>query len=150
MAGTRYNANANRYVDSSTGKFISFNTEAKIQLRLDRIAKTIEKARAGNLRAVGYLISSIAKEKIRKASRKSPPGDPPTTRRGLLKRSIRYELAADKMSVVVGPVASMVGTAGQAHEFGGRYRGADFPERPFMGPALEEALPSIGPGYRVS
>lgn len=150
MAESRYNASANRYVDTSTGRFISFQTEAKIQLRLQRIVKAAQQARAGNLRAVGYLISTIAKGKIQRSQRKSLPGQPPTTRRGLLRRAIRYQVAPDKMSVVVGPAYSIIGTAGQPHEHGGRYKGEKFPERPFMGPALQEALPMIGPRYRVT
>lgn len=149
MAETRYNANANRYVDATSGRFISFVTEAQIQLRLERIAKAAQRARAGNLRAVGYVIATLAKQKIVRSKAKSLPGQPPTTRRGLLKRAIRYELATDKKSVVIGPTYSLVGTAGKPHEFGGRYKGETFPERPFMGPALEEAIPLIGPRYKI-
>jgi len=149
MQTSRYNANANRYVDTSTGRFISFQTEARLQLRLDRIAKAVERARAGNLRAVGYLIATLAKPKIKRSKRASLPGEPPTTRRGLMRKAIRYELAADKRSVVIGPAASIVGTAGQPHEHGGRYKGESYPERPFMGPALQEALPLIGPRYKA-
>lgn len=150
MAGTKYNASANRYVDTGSGRFISFKTEAQIQLRLERIVKAAERSRAGNLNAVGYLISTIAKGLFQKSKQKSQPGQPPTTRRGLMRRAVRYEVAADRKSVVIGPVASMVGTAGQAHEFGGRYKGGDYPIRPFMGPALQEALPLIGPRYKIT
>lgn len=150
MASTRYNASANRYVDSSTGRFISFQTEAKIQLQLERIVKAAEKARSGNLRSVGYLVATAAKRLIQKSATASQPGQPPASRKGLLRRAIRYELAADKQSVVIGPAYTIVGTAGEAHEFGGRYRGATYPERPFMGPALQEVLPLIGPGYKIS
>lgn len=146
---TRYNANANRYVDSSTGRFIAFETQAKIQLRLDRIQRAVDKARAGSLYAVGYLISTIAKGKISRSRDRSPPGQPPATRRGLLRRAIRYAVSDDKRSVVVGPTHQMVGTAGKAHEFGGRYKRQRYPKRPFMGPALQEALPKIGPTYKV-
>ena len=137
-------------MDKSTGRFVSFQTEAKLQLRLERIAKAAARARAGNLRSVGYLVGNVAKRLIQKSSSKSQPGQPPTTRKGLLRRAIRYELASDKMSVVIGPTYSLVGTAGEAHEFGRRYKGADYPERPFMGPALQEVLPLIGPGYKIS
>lgn len=147
---TRYNANANRYVDASTGRFIAFRVEARIQLRLDRIRRAVERANAGSMHAVGYLISTIAKGKITRSRTASMPGQPPTTRRGLLRRAIRYSVASDKRSVVVGPVYSIVGTAGAAHEFGGRYKGQRYPKRPFMGPALTEALPQIGPTYKIS
>ena len=38
-------------------------------------------------------------------------------------------------------MASVVGQAGAAHEFGGKFYSNDYPERPFMQPALERALP---------
>ena len=150
MGDTRFNANANRYVDSSSGRFISFETEARVQLRLQRIVRAMERARAGSLNAVGYLVSTLAKGKIRRGRTASSPGQPPATRRGLLRRAIRYQVADDRKSVVIGPAYSIVGTAGEAHEFGGRYKGDLFPKRPFMGPALDEARPLIGPQYKFS
>ncbi|MHB8953566.1 MAG: hypothetical protein ACYC4U_11400 [Pirellulaceae bacterium] len=150
MADSRFNASANRFVDSSTGRFIAFKTEAKIQLRLKRIVDAAERSRAGNLRAVGYLISTIAKGLIKRSKTQSPAGQPVTTRKGLMRKAIRYEVAADKKSVVVGPSFSIVGTAGEPHEHGGRYKGETFPQRATMGPALEQALPMIGPRYKVS
>jgi len=127
----------------------SIKTDVKLQLRLERITKAVQRARAGNLRSVGYLIATLAKPKIKRSKRASLPGEPPTTRRGLMRKAIRYELAADKKSVVIGPAASIVGTAGQPHEHGGRYKGESYPERPFMGPALQEAIPLIGPRYKA-
>lgn len=147
---TRYNANANRYVDASTGRFVAFKTEARIQMRIERLRRAMERARQGSLNSVGYLISTIAKGKIVRSRDKSQPGQPPTTRRGLLRRAIRYKVADDRMSVVIGPVYSMVGTAGAAHEHGGKYKGERYPKRPFMGPALEEAAPQLGPTYKFS
>lgn len=147
---TQFNASAHRYVDSSTGRFISFETEARVQMRLQRLVRAMQRARAGSLHAVGYLVSTIAKGKIQRSRKAAPAGSPVTTRRGLMRRAIRYQVAEDKRSVVIGPVASMVGTAGQAHEFGGRYKGERYPQRPFMGPALEEARPMIGPTYKFS
>jgi hypothetical protein len=129
---------------------VTVKTDVKLQLRLERIEKAAARARAGNLRSVGYLIATIAKGKIRQSKVKSAPGQPPTTRRGLLRRAIRYELSQDKRSVVIGPAFSIVGTAGQPHEQGGRYKGETFPERPFMGPSLQEAVPLIGPSYKIS
>lgn len=147
---TQFNANANRYVDSSTGRFISFETEARVQMRLQRLVRAMERARAGSLHAVGYLVATIAKGKIQRSRKASPAGQPPATRRGLIRRAIRYQVAEDRRSVVIGPAYSMVGTAGAAHEFGGRYKGETYPKRPFMGPALEEARPMIGPTYKFS
>lgn len=129
---------------------VKVDVSVKQQLRLERIAKAAERSRAGNLRSVGYLISTLAKGKIQRSKTKSQPGEPPHTRRGLIRKAIRYAVADDRRSVVVGPAYSMIGTAGEAHEHGGRYKGETFPQRPFMGPALQEALPQIGPQYKVS
>ena len=147
---TRYDASSNRYRDAETGRYISFKMEAKIQFRRDRILKAIQRANEGWLNSVGYLISSTAKGLIKRSTREASPGEPPHTRRGLLRRAIRYRVASDRKSVVIGPTFSRVGTAGAAHEHGGRYKGETYPRRPFMGPALDEVLPRIGPKYKVS
>jgi len=129
---------------------VKIETDTRIQLRLERIAKAMERARKGSLHSVGYLISTIAKGSIKRSRKKSRPGEPPNTRRGLLRRAIRYQVADDRQSVVIGPTYSMVGRAGEAHEHGGRYKGQTYPERPLMGPALDEARPKIGPTYKFS
>jgi hypothetical protein len=146
---TRLDGTSNRYRDQETGRFISFRTEARIQTRLERLRRTIERANEGWLNAVGYLISTYAKRSIKRSRQQSRPGDPPTTRRGLLRRAIRYRVAQDRTHVLVGPTASKVGRAGEAHEHGGRYKGQRYPQRPFMGPALEQAAPQIGPRYKI-
>ena len=129
---------------------IQIKTDARVQLKLERIRRAAEKARAGYLRSAGYLVSMLAKKRIVRSTTKAPPGQPPTTRRGLLRRAIRYAVAADRQSVVIGPAHSLVGTAGEPHEHGGRYKGDRYPRRPFMGPALEEASPLIGPMYKLN
>ena len=126
------------------------DVDVRIRMREERLRKAMARARTGSLSSVGYLISQIAKSKIKRSRKPGRPGQPPTTRRGLLRRAIRYQMSSDKYSVVIGPIYSMVGTSGQAHEFGGQYKGARFPERPFMGPSLDEAMPQIGPKFRGS
>lgn len=78
----------------------------------------------------------------------SPPGRPPRTRRGALRRAIRFDVS--KTSTVVGPVHSIVGESGAAHEFGGQYKGAEYPERSFMGPALERNISRFADSWRGS
>lgn len=147
---TRFNANANRYVNAATGRFIAFAMEAKIQLRLERIQKAVQRAKAGSITAAAYVVATIAKGKIKTSQEKSQPGDPPATRRGLLRRAIRYAATQDKDLAVIGPAFPVVGTAGRAHEFGGRYKGSQYPERPFMRPALEESLDQFAGAFRGS
>lgn len=55
-----------------------------------------------------------------------------------MRRALRF--AVSKEGAIIGPRASVVGEAGQAHEFGGEFRGGEFPARPFMAPALENNL----------
>lgn len=81
-----------------------------------------------------------AARSIRKSprSRPSAPGSPPHTRKGLLPRSILYALLEDRGTpfAIVGPSFDLVGLSGKAHEFGTRFKGVDYPARPFMGPAI--------------
>jgi len=78
----------------------------------------------------------------------SAPGEPPHTRGRAghnLKGAIRYD--ANNIDAVVGPIASFIGQAGHAHEFGGEYRGEQFPKRPFARPALEANVDRFAAGW---
>lgn len=78
----------------------------------------------------------------------SPPGQPPFTKRGQLKRSITF--SADKESAVIGPRHSVMDIGAAAHEHGGTRGGATFPARPFMYPALERNLSRFAESWRHS
>jgi hypothetical protein len=54
------------------------------------------------------------------------------------------------MTAVVGPRASFVGESASGHEFGGYYRDRLLPERSFMLPALERAVPRFGGEFEGS
>ena len=58
----------------------------------------------------------------------------------MLRESIAYEVDRHRLSSLIGPRASVVGEAGAAHEFGEEFRGTDYDERPYMGPALDVNL----------
>ena len=95
-------------------------------------------ARKGAARSIGHaaaIVRKIARLAIEKDPDPAPPGFPPHTRRGQLPRAILFH--ADETSAVVGPSATLMGTSGKAHEFGGRYKKEIFEERPFMFPALK-------------
>lgn len=66
----------------------------------------------------------------------SPAGTPIHTRRGLMDRAIQFFYDKEQQAAYIGPVASIADQVGAVHEFGGEYKGADYPERSFMGPAL--------------
>ncbi len=78
----------------------------------------------------------------------SPPGTPPYTHGGRLPAAIGYAVEGD--TAVIGTQYSKIGTGGEPHEDGGEYKGDDYPERRFMGPALDEMSPRFGPSFQGS
>ena len=110
----------------------------KIVNDFERVRKEAERASRRVFAKAAFRIMRDAQASIVRSSTPSTAGSPPHTKRGQLKRSIRYD--ATKDGAVIGPIASRVGTSGEAHEFGGSYKGGSFPERPFMGPALGREL----------
>jgi hypothetical protein len=107
------------------------NDFERVRREADRAARTV-------FAKAAFRIFRDAQASIERSSTPSAPGSPPHTKRGQLKRAIRYD--ATKDGAIIGPKASMVGTSGEAHEFGGSYRGESYPERSFMGPALSREL----------
>jgi hypothetical protein len=121
----------------------------KVKTRFDKgkVKRAVSTAKVTGLGHAGALVRKIARNSIRRSAKESPPGSPPHTRKGQIKRAILYAVERDR--VVIGPSADVVGESGKAHEFGGRFRKEVFPKRPFMGPALEktkERLPSLWQG----
>lgn len=107
-----------------------------IRVQPKKVLDRVRQANFKNLAHAGASIRLVARRSIRKRKKASPEGSPPNTRKGQLRRAIAYRVEKQRGAVVIGPDASIVGTAGKAHEFGGRYRRETFPKRPFMGPAL--------------
>lgn len=107
----------------------------------------VKKATIRALKIAGFEIRQTAQESIESEPirrRSSLPGQPPKTHRGnYLRRAILYSVEEDTETLVAGPSFNMVGTSARAHEFGGEYKGQEYPERPFMGPALEKNLQNI-------
>ncbi len=118
----------------------------------DQTAAIREAAAKGSFKNFGHAAASLAKDvksTLETETGPSSPGTPPHTHRGtFLKRAIQFDF--DKDSAIIGPVASLVGEAGAAHEFGGSFKGQDFPARPFMAPALERAIPRFGGDWQGS
>ncbi len=86
--------------------------------------KVVKAARAGSVKSLGHaggMIRLTARRSIKRSPTESPPGTPPHTRKGQIKRALRYAVEKEKQTVVVGPEAEVVGTSGKAHEFGGRF-----------------------------
>lgn len=115
---------------------------------VDNTKAVVKAAEKASFRNFGHAAATIRKdvlESIVPSDEPSAPGEPPHTRNrgltkkgtqkvGILEKAITFD--ATKEDAVVGPRASVVGPAGALHEFGGSRGGADFPERPYMLPAL--------------
>jgi len=113
---------------------------ARVKTRFDG-GKVRRAAKKGSIESLGHAGASIrlvARRSIRRSEKPSTPGNPPHTRKGQMKRAIVYAVEKERQDVVVGPDYAVAGPAAMAHEHGGRFRGARYEKRPFMGPALEK------------
>ena len=130
----------------------------------DHTERVAKEARKAVYRNVGHAAASIRKEaieSIESGDGPSAPGTPPHTHtrkvsksgkvsKGQLPRAIVYDNDKESDTAVIGPRESVVGTSGEAHEFGGDYKGQDFPERPFMGPALDKNIDRFASSFAGS
>lgn len=138
----------------SRGRFLpkgsrGFQAGGSFETSVRKVFEEAEKAAFRNFQHAAASISKDAKASIKTSADPSDPGEPPHTRRRVfLRRAIRY--AANKDGAIIGPLASVVGLSAEAHEFGGRYKGNEYPERPFMGPALERAIPRFAGSWQGS
>ena len=112
-----------------------FSVSATITDETKKVAAAADRSTFRNLGHAAASIRKTAIAEIEKAPGPSDPGAPPHTRKGLLRRAIVYSVDGD--TAVIGPRESIVGTSAEAMEFGGEYKGGTYPERPFMGPALD-------------
>jgi hypothetical protein len=126
-----------------------FTTKVKIEDRTKAVKAASDKAAFRNF---GHAAASIRKDvaaSIEVSPDPAPPGQPPHTRpqRGL-PRSLRFDV--DKEGAVIGPTLSRAGKAAAVQEFGGRYKGQEFPERPYMLPGLERNIPRFAGSWEGS
>jgi phage gpG-like protein len=112
-----------------------------------RVMSAMDRARRRYLYRAAAYVRAVARNSLGrrsgKKSKPSPPGHPPRSA-GRLRKSIFY--AVQPHSVIIGPSADIIGEVGAVHEYGGKFRGATYPARPYMGPALEKSkdkLPAI-------
>lgn len=125
----------------------------------EKIQKAADDAATKEFRIAAARIRKDAIASIHFERGASAPGTPPNTHRiiktkkgklhrGQLNLAIAYD--ANKDGAIIGPVASIVGESGAAHEFGGSYKGEMYPARPFMAPALERNLDRFASGWAGS
>lgn len=96
----------------------------------------------------GAFVRQRARSSIRTRKKSSPPGQPPSSHEGSLKRLIFFAYDASAKTVVIGPVPFRAGEAPSLLEHGGtavkksgrprRYRG-----NPFVLPAARAELPKF-------
>jgi hypothetical protein len=122
-----------------------------------RVTDAVDKAARGVLSKAGAFIRTTARHSIRTRAGTSPPGRPPYSHAGLLKRFIFFGYDAGRKTVVVGPMRlnQKVGNAPEALEYGGvseavvglrhsrKRRRVRIKARPYMGPALQKELPKF-------
>ena len=142
-------------------------TRVKIEDNTKAVKKAASTSVITNLRHAAGSIRKDAIASIKIAVGASKPGTPPHSHRGLakrkkagkgrrvnrnalLKRSIAYEVNSTMTSAVIGPIASDIGDIGWLHEFGGSFKGGDYPERPYMEPALRRVQPRFADSFKGS
>ena len=133
------------------------------ELFFDRkaVMSKVDRATRKVLSKFGAFVRQAAKSSIRKRKSISPPGRPPSSHTGLLKKFIYFGYEPVKRSVVIGPVRLTQKGRGEAPhvlEYGGattvKNKGkptkAKVRARPFMGPALEAERPKLPAMWRGS
>lgn len=132
----------------------SFFDTKKVRRATDRATRRV-------LSRFGAFVRRTARSSIRRRKRISRPGEPPSSRTGLLKRFIFFGYDTRARSVVIGPARLTRKGRGEAPsllEYGGRTtlkrrgrrRRARYAARPFMGPAFEKEKPQLPAMWRGS
>lgn len=129
-----------------------------IDMFFDRhtVMRAVDKAKRAVLSKAGAFIRTTAKHSIRTKKGVAPPGQPPHSHVGLLRRFLFFAYEPVSESVVIGPAKLNKPTeAPRVLEHGGktrverRRRGkvvrrqVTIEARPFMGPALEKERPKL-------
>jgi hypothetical protein len=115
-----------------------------------KVQRAVDRAKRAVLARAGAFIRTTARHSIRKRKGSAPPGQPPHSHEGSLRRLIFFGYDRGTDSVVVGPVGFSRSNAPNVLEFGGKTvverrrrgkrerRSVRIAKRAFMGPALEK------------
>lgn len=129
-----------------------FTLEAAKASFFDRkqLTDRLDRATYNALSNLGARVMTTARRSIRKRKRSAPPGQPPSSHVGTLRRGILFARDPSRSSVVIGPI--LLGSRTGAPENlewggfgvvgrGGRRRKAKYLARPYMTPALAAEIP---------
>lgn len=109
------------------------------------VINATDKASRKALGHIGGFVRKTAKSSIKQGDDISPPGMPPQSHTGRLKRGILYGYDSSKKSVVIGPTLWRKSEPLELLEYGGhtkrKGKPARYRARPFMGPARDAAEP---------
>jgi hypothetical protein len=126
-----------------------------------KVIAAMDRATRKALSKFGSFVRQRAKTSIRKRKGISPPGGPPYSHVGHVRKFLFFSYDADRKSVVIGP-ARLGGTVDPAAlpalEYGGtstgivkgKRRSISVRARPFMGPAFEAERPGLAAMWRDS
>jgi hypothetical protein len=125
----------------------------------EAVVSKVDAATRKVLSKFGAFVRRTAKGSIRHRKAAAPPGTPPSSHTGLLRKFIFFGYEPDRRSVVIGPVRlRRGGDAPPLLEYGGEAtlerRGkrerVTYKARPFMGPAFEKEQPKLPTMWRDS
>jgi hypothetical protein len=125
----------------------------------EKVKRSVDSGTRRVLSKFGAFVRTRAKTSIRKKKGTSPPGQPPYSHVGLLRKFILFAYDAQRQSVVIGPTLTKEGsTAPRLLEHGGnaviedrgKKRRARYRPRPFMQPAFEAEKPKLPTLWRDS
>lgn len=114
-----------------------------------KVVRSVDKSTRQVLSRFGAFVRRTAKQSIRKRKKTAPPGQPPSSHTGLLKRFIFFGYDPQKRSVVIGPERLNQKNTDAPHtlEHGGRTtvdkKRVKISARPFMGRAFEKEKPTL-------
>jgi len=125
------------------------------------VVSKVDAATRRVLSKFGAFVRRSAKSSIRKRKKAAPPGQPPSSHTGLLKKFIFFGYDAARQSVVIGPTRLNQKGRGEAPPLleyggkttlkrGGKKRRVTYQARPYMGPAFEKEKPQLPAMWRGS
>ena len=129
-----------------------------------KVIAATDKATRSVLSRFGAFVRRTARSSIRRRKKAAPPGRPPSSHTGLLKKFIFFGYDASRKSVVIGPAKLSGKSSGipRTLEMGGssvteitkkgkpRQKKIAIAARPFMGPAFEKEKPKLPAMWRDS